>query len=151
MCGGCKYTRSTGDTGVGGAEAAAASESADHTYWLRNTPLLDDSGTPVGTVDSPILVRLSPNGRVRSVHGTQSVEGRLLAALLAAPKDGEGLALYAQKRAELHQHSPSGPVIGQVLPGAFVSVVPARAGYLRIALPAFRADYIGSSKQVVAV
>ena len=89
---------------------------------------------------------------MRSLPGTApSVDGYLPTSLLTAPKDGEGLALYAQRQADLHDQSGDGPVIGRVYPGAFVSVAPSNPGYLKVALPAFRADAVGSQKQAVAV
>ena len=44
--------------------------------------------------------------------------------------------LYAQRAAEIHFQSPSGPVIGRVHPGARVEVAPTDAGHVRIVLPA---------------
>jgi hypothetical protein len=149
LCGACRSKRFTSDAGVGGSKNA---EAGVRTFWVRNSPLLDASAKPLGTIKGPLLVEVSPKGRAKSLPGTaQSVDGYLPASLLTAPIDGEGLALYAQRQADLHDQSAKGPVIGRVYPGAFVSVAPSSPGYLNIALPAFRADFVGSQKQVVAV
>jgi len=95
-------------------------------YWLRNATLLDrPQGAPTGTVRGPLLVELHAEGRVRSVlGGTVTVEGFLPSERLTTPADRSGLMLYAQRTTELHHLSPSGPVIGRLHPGAFVSVAP---------------------------
>jgi hypothetical protein len=144
---GCKTPRVSSDSGAAGAPGALGSDA--RTFWLRNSPLLDASAKPIGSVQGPLLARVGPQGRVQSSPGvTPSVDGYLPASLLATPKDGEGLALYAQRQADLHEQSATGPVIGRVYPGAFVSVAPASPGYLLLALPAFRA---APQEQVLAV
>jgi hypothetical protein len=156
--GACKYSRLFGDAGAGGSGASggkAAPGAASQIYWLRNSPLLDESDKPIGTVRAPQLVQVDPKRRARSLPGAaQVIDGLLPASLFDAPKDDEGLALYAQKRADLHYESENGPVIGRIYPGAFVSVAPARPpaapGYLEIALPAIRAPNAGQT-QVVAI
>lgn len=118
-------------TGLGcGKRAAETTESRPVTpiayFWLRNATLLDrPQGAPTGTVRGPLLVELHAEGRVRSVlGGTVTIEGFLPSERLTTPADRSGLMLYAQRSTELHHSSPSGPVIGRLHPGAFVSVAP---------------------------
>ena len=140
-----------GAGGTGSSTPQAMAEPATHAYWLRNSTLLDESAKPVGTVRASQLVRIDAVSRARSLPGAaQVIDGYLPASLFIAPKDGEGLALYAQRQADLRDESGNGSVIGRIYPGAFVSVVPAGPGYLKIALPAFPAAS-AARNQIVAI
>lgn len=115
-------------------------------YWLKNTTLLGwPGGKPERYVDGPLLVELLPKGRVRSAKpGKWRVEGYLPRDVLQEPQPGWGLMLYAQEHTELRFGARTGQVIGQLHPGAFVSVVlDGRGGALVGSLPFREKGVIG--------
>ncbi len=98
-------------------------------YWLRNVELLDaPEGKAFRRVVGPVLIELWRDGRVRSSpDAADRFEGYLPRDVLEQPQRDRGLALVAQRQAELHLARPDGPVVGRVHPGAMVSVRPGTA------------------------
>jgi hypothetical protein len=121
--------------------------------WLRNSALLDASlHTVLGQVDAPTRVELFAGGRVRAAPGSGStIDGYLDPAQLRSPVDGQGVALYAQRSAELHHGTPDGPVIGAIAAGAFVSVAVLPGGFVQIAVPGFTLPSSSPAAPVLAV
>jgi hypothetical protein len=98
----------------------------DEEYWLLETPL---SASPDGGaskhVAGPALVVLGDDGKVETPVGSYPpVNGYVPQGILKRPEVSRGLMRYAVRTAELHAESPSGPVIGRLHLGAFVSVAP---------------------------
>ena len=150
FAGSCTCARRSSDEKTDSVADAFRSEA--RVYWVRKSPVLDASARPVSAIGAPVLLEVMPDGRARSVPGAaERIDGYVPASILSAPKDDEGLALYVQRQTDLHQHSPDGPVIARAHPGAFLSVAPSGANHFWVALPAFRADFVGSEKQIVAV
>jgi len=106
-------------------------------YWLRDTPLLvAPGGSEARRIQGPVLVELAPDGQVRAAPGaTEAVEGYLPQWVLQNPEKGRGLMLYAQRFGDLHAGSLSGPRIGRIYPGAFVSVAPGSGEDTRVDSP----------------
>jgi hypothetical protein len=103
-------------------------------YWLRDTELLDGpGGRAERSVDAPILVELSPDGRVRRAGEAATWLGYVPDALLRTPELERGLMLYAQRIGDLHLYSPSGPVVGRLHPGAVVTVASGDAASVLVA------------------
>ncbi len=95
-------------------------------YWLLETPVSTrpDGGTSK-LVAGPALVVLGDDGLVETPVGSYPpIKGYVPEAILRKPELLRGLMRYAVRTAELHAESPSGPVIGRLHPGAFVSVSP---------------------------
>ncbi len=114
-------------------------------YWLRDTALLDQpGGAEVRRVVEPALVELLPGGRVRSIAGAkESFEGSLPESTLKQPRGRKGLMLYAQRIGELHLLSPTGPLIGHLHSGAFVSVAADQGDWIAVGSPGFdRSDAV---------
>ncbi len=131
---GCKGTKS------GEAPTDAKGEAA-RAFWLRSASLLDATRQrTVYRIDAPTIVEWLGNGRVRvrpNAASSASQEGFLAPAVLETPRPDEGLALYAERQADLHLTTEDGPVVGQILPGAFVGIVPAGPRHFLVAVPGF--------------
>ncbi len=108
-------------------------------YWLHTA----DAPGLVGGEDLLLVERL-PDGRLRSVVPGRPFEGRLPPELSTEAKWGRGLALYAQRAAELHLR-PGGPRIGRVLPGALVSLAVHEGAMVRVALPGSGIGYVDAT------
>ena len=106
-------------------------------YWLRDTTL-SDCGTPPKTwhVQGPVLVELRPAGWVRTVENSgEHFEGRLPDDMLERPIWNRGLMLYARRITSIHWDRPTGPEIGRLALGAFVSVLPRPDGTMLVGVP----------------
>ncbi len=112
-------------------------------YLLANTRLgtaqLADGEV---LVTEPVEVELLKGRRVRSPRGSQpTVDGTVPEEILVQPVSGRGFMLTATRRTELRLATPSGAVIGELLPGARVSVVPSEGAHIRVGgLPFTEAD-----------
>jgi hypothetical protein len=116
-----------------GAPDAAARQPWSR-YWLQNVSLLDGpNGKATKEIKGPVQVEFLGNGRVRSVpEAAEQFDGYLDPMLLTEPDVRRGLMMYSQRAGDLHFKTPTGPAIGKLHPGAFVSVTPTDAPRVRI-------------------
>ncbi|MEZ4298572.1 MAG: hypothetical protein R3B70_26710 [Polyangiaceae bacterium] len=108
-------------------------------FWLRDQPLAETKGaTPDKTVVGPALVELLADGEVLSPPETgQAIHGFLPDDARTKPGDRRGLMLYGQRISDLHLDSPTGPVVGRIHPGAFLSVAPHDETHWQVAVPRY--------------
>ena len=96
-----------------------------------------------------MLVELLPDGRVRNASATaEPFEGYLPEGTTKEPRDGAGLFRYAQRKALLHLARPGGAVVGQLHPGAFVSVALPAEGEREVRVASLGIQMVGEAPPI---